>query len=166
MGIFDKMFGRGAENAQKQPGADRMFDQLKQKYQTVLNTIDQQQVRLQNLHVDGDKLVIRGMAPSEQAKNAVWDQIKLVDPNASNLMADITVEQSQQRAAAAGSQGSQMGGQTYTVQSGDTLSKISKQFYGSATEYMRIFYANRNQLSDPDHIKVGQQLIIPPDDKY
>jgi len=165
MGIFDKMFGRGAENAQKQPGAEQMFDQLKQKYQTVLNAIEQQHVRLQNLHVEGDKLVIRGIAPSDQAKNAVWDQIKLVDPNTSNLMCDITVEQTQQRGAAAGAQGGgQMGGQTYTVQSGDTLSKISKQFYGSATEYMRIFYANRNQLSDPNTIKVGQQLIIPPDD--
>src|SRR5262249_47881223 len=165
MGIFDKMFGRGAENAQKQPGAEQKFNQLKQKYQTVLNVIEQQQVRLQNLHVEGDKLVIRGTAPSDQAKNAVWDQIKLVDPSASNLMCDITVGQSQQRAAAAGSQGGQMGGQTYTVQAGDTLSKISKQFYGSATEYMRIFYANRNQLSDPNNIRVGQRLIIPPDEK-
>ncbi len=164
MGIFDKMFGRGADNAQKQPGADQLFNQLKQKYQTVLNMIEQQQIRLQNLHVEGDKLVIRGIAPSEQAKNAVWDQIKLVDPQASNLMADITVEQPQQRAAAAGSQGGQAGGQSYTVQSGDTLTKISKQFYGNPHEFMRIYYANRNQLSDPDHIKVGQQLIIPPDD--
>jgi len=164
MGIFDKMFGRHAETAQQQPGAEQMFNQLKQRYQTVLNAVEQQNVRLQNLHVEGDKLVIRGTAPSEQAKNAIWDQIKLVDPNASNLMCDITVEQSQQRAAAAGSQGGQMSGQTYTVQAGDTLSKISRQFYGSATEYMRIFYANRNQLSDPNNIKVGQQLIIPPDD--
>src|SRR5262249_43973571 len=148
-----------------QPGAEQKFNQLKQKYQTVLNAIEQQQVRLQNLHVEGDKLVIRGTAPSDQAKNAVWDQIKLVDPSASDLMADITVEQPQQRGAAAASQGGgQTGGQTYTVQAGDTLSKISKQFYGSANEYMRIFYANRNQLSDPDRIKVGQQLVIPPDD--
>src|SRR5215813_7967230 len=164
MGIFDKMFGRGAENAQKQPGAEQKFNQLKQKYQTVLNAIEQQQVRLQNLHVDGDKLVIRGTAPSDQAKNAVWDQIKLVDPSASDLMADITVDQSRQQAAAAGSAGRTTGAQTYTVQSGDTLSKISKQFYGSSNEYMRIFYANRDKLADPNMIKVGQQLVIPPDD--
>src|SRR5262252_3608524 len=107
MGIFDKMFGRGADNAP--PGSEQKFNQLKQKYQTVLNAIEQQQVRLQNLHVEGDKLVIRGTAPSDQAKNAVWDQIKLVDPSASDLMADITVEQPQQRGAAAASQG---GGQT------------------------------------------------------
>lgn len=165
MGIFDKMFGRGADNAQKQPGADQMFNQLKQQYQTVLNAIEQQNVRLQNLHIEGDKLVIRGTAPSDQAKNAIWDQIKLVDPNASNLMVDINVEQRQQQAAAAGAPGGgQSGGQSYAVKAGDTLSKISQQFYGSANEYMRIFYANRNQLSDPNNIKVGQQLMIPPDD--
>jgi hypothetical protein len=164
MGLFDKMFGHGADNALKQPGAEQKFNQLKQKYQTVLNSIEQQQVRLQNLHIENDKLVIRGTAPSDQAKNAVWDQIKLVDPSASDLMADITVEQGSRQAAAAGSSGGSSSGQTYTVQSGDTLSKISKQFYGSPNEYMRIFYANRNQLSDPNMIKVGQQLVIPPDD--
>ncbi|MGE0133363.1 MAG: LysM peptidoglycan-binding domain-containing protein [Blastocatellales bacterium] len=163
MGIFDKMFGRGADNAQKQPGAEQKFNQLKQKYQTVLNAIDQQQVRLQNLHVEGDKLVIRGTAPSDQAKNAVWDQIKLVDPGMNDLVADINV-QTQQAAAVGSPGGGKAGGQTYTVKSGDTLSKISQQFYGSANEYMRIFYANRDKLSDPDKIQVGQQLVIPPDD--
>jgi LysM repeat protein len=157
MGIFDKMFGRGADSAA--PGSEQKFNQLKQKYQTVLNTIEQQNVKLQNLHIEGDKLFIRGTAPSEQAKNAIWDQIKLVDPNYSDLTADITVEAPQHRAAAVG--GAETSGQTYTVKSGDTLSKISQQFYGSANEYMRIFYANRDKLSDPDKIQVGQQLIIP-----
>ena len=157
MGIFDKMFGRGADNAPAE--AEQKFNQLKQKYQTVLNTIEQQNVRLQNLHVEDEKLFIRGTAPSEQAKNEVWDQIKLVDPTFSDLTADITVEAPQHRAAAVG--GAPTGGQTYTVKSGDTLSKISQQFYGSANEYMRIFYANRDKLSDPDKIQAGQQLIIP-----
>src|SRR5262247_4195092 len=152
MGIFDKMFGRGADNAA--PESEQKFNQLKQKYQSVLNAIEQQNVRLQNLHVENDKLFIRGTAPSDQAKNEVWDQIKLVDPNYSDLTADITVEQA--RAAVVG--GSQAGGQSYTVKSGDTLSKISQQFYGSANEYMRIFYANRDKLSDPDKIQPGQQL--------
>ena len=62
-------------------------------------------------------------------------------------------------AAAGGGQGS--GGQTYEVKSGDNLSKISKQFYGDPNEYMRIFYANRDKLKDPDKIQVGQQLVIP-----
>jgi nucleoid-associated protein YgaU len=49
----------------------------------------------------------------------------------------------------------------FTVKSGDTLSKISKQLYGDSNEYMRIFYANRSTLKDPDKIQAGQQLTIP-----
>lgn len=162
MGLFDKIFGRGATEAQQQqPNAQQKFEQLKNKYQTVLNTIDQQGVQLQNLHVQDDKLFIRGVAPSDQAMNSVWDQIKLVDPGYGDLSLDLSVDESRAQGAAAGS-GSGVG-QSYTVKSGDTLSKISKQFYGDADEYMRIFYANRDKLNDPDMIQVGQQLTIPAD---
>lgn len=50
---------------------------------------------------------------------------------------------------------------TYIVQSGDTLSKIAKEYYGDAGKYMDIFNANTDKLSDPDKIQVGQELIIP-----
>lgn len=50
---------------------------------------------------------------------------------------------------------------TYTVQAGDTLSAISRKFYGHANDYMDIFNANKDQLSDPDQIKPGQVLKIP-----
>ena len=49
----------------------------------------------------------------------------------------------------------------YTVKSGDTLSKIAQQFYGSASKYQAIFEANRPMLKDPDHIYPGQVLRIP-----
>jgi nucleoid-associated protein YgaU len=163
MGLFDKMFGRGASEAQQQPDANQRFNELKQKYQSVLNTADQQKVQFQNLHVQDNKLFIRGIAPSEDAKSKFWDQIKLVDSSQSDITADISVDESRSMGASAGG-GSQQGGQTYTVKSGDTLSKISKQFYGDSNEYMRIFYANRSALNDPDKIQVGQQLTIPPDD--
>jgi nucleoid-associated protein YgaU len=107
-------------------------------------------------------LFIRGVASSEEAKNKVWDQIKLVDPKYADLIADITVAESSRdrtQAAGAGIGGGQQ--QTYTVQSGDTLSKISKQFYGDANQYMRIFEANRDKLDDPNKIRPGQQLTIP-----
>ena len=137
------------------------LEQLKTKYQSVLNAIQQQQVRLQNLHVQEGKLFLRGVAPSEEAKNRVWDQIKLVDVTYADLTADITVEQNQHaQAAGVGVAGGQPG-RTYKLQSGDTLSKISRQFYGDANQYMRIFEANRNQLSDPNRIQVGQELVIP-----
>jgi len=54
--------------------------------------------------------------------------------------------------------------QTYTVQKGDTLSHISKQFYGKASRWNAIFEANRDQLDDPDLIKPGQVLKIPTQD--
>ena len=49
----------------------------------------------------------------------------------------------------------------YTVKSGDTLSAISKEMYGTANEYLRIFEANKPMLTHPDKIYPGQVLIIP-----
>ena len=163
MGLFDKMFGRGASDSEKQQGAQQRFNELKQKYQTVLTTADNERIQFLNLHVQDNKLFIKAIAPSDEAKNKFWDQVKLVSPNADDITADISVDASRAMGAAAGG-GHGGGGQTYEVKSGDNLSKISKQFYGDSSEYMRIFYANRDKLRDPDMIQVGQQLIIPPDD--
>ena len=164
MGLFDKMFGGGASEAEQQQGAQQRFNELKQRYQSALNLADQEKIQFQNLHVQDNKLFIRATAPSEEAKNKFWDQLKLVSPNADDVTAEISVDQTRAAAAAAGG-GQGQGGQTYTVKSGDNLSKISKQYYGNDNEYMRIFYANRSLLNDPDKIQVGQQLVIPPDDK-
>ena len=54
-----------------------------------------------------------------------------------------------------------MPAKVYEVVGGDTLSKIAKKFYGDANKYMKIFEANKDQLKDPDKIKVGQKLKIP-----
>ena len=160
MGLFDKMFGRGASDAEQQQGAQQRFNELKQRYQTVLTTADNEKIQFLNLHVQDNKLFIRAIAPSEEAKNKFWDQVKLVNPNADDITADISVDSSRAMGAAAGG-GQGSGAQTYEVKSGDNLSKISKQFYGDAGEYMRIFYANRDQLKDPDKIQIGQKLVIP-----
>ena len=134
------------------------LEDLKQKYQSVLRSIEQNQVRLEHLHVQDNKLFLKGTAPSAEAKNKIWDQIKLVNPQQDDIIADISVAETRTQAAAApGGQASQ----TYTVQSGDTLSKISKQFYGDANQYMLIFEANRDKLKDPDRIQPGQVLTIP-----
>ena len=137
---------------------DQRFEQLKQKYQSAMNLMRQEQVQLQNVNMQGDKLFIKGVAPSEEVKNKVWDQIKLADSSYSDLIADISVSETKTAGAAAG------GGQaseTYTVKSGDSLSKISKQYYGDASQYMRIFEANRDKLDDPNKIQPGQELVIP-----
>ena len=49
----------------------------------------------------------------------------------------------------------------HTVQSGDSLSKIAKEFYGDANRYNEIFEANREVIKDPDLIYPGQQIRIP-----
>jgi nucleoid-associated protein YgaU len=135
------------------------FDQLKAKYQSVLNFLQQQQnTQLQNVNMEGDKLFIRVSAPSQEVKNRIWDQIKLVDPNFSDLTADI---QAPAAAAAAAAGGGSTAARTYTVQAGDNLSKISKHFYGDPNQYMKIVNANKDQLPDPDKIKPGMQLNIP-----
>lgn len=52
--------------------------------------------------------------------------------------------------------------QSYTIKAGDTLSKISQHFYGDAAKHMDIYYANRDKIDDPDQLKVGDELTIPP----
>ena len=137
--------------------ADRL-EQLKIKYQSVLNFIQSQGIQLQNLNLEGDKLLLRASAPTADLKNRVWDQIKLVDPNFSDLIADI---QAPAAAAAAAGASSTPAARSYTVQPGDSLSKISKQFYGNASMYMKIFEANKDKLDDPDKVRAGMNLLIP-----
>jgi len=52
---------------------------------------------------------------------------------------------------------------TYTVASGDSLSKIAKKVYGNANRWHDIFNANRDQLDNPDLIQPGQVLKLPAD---
>jgi len=126
------------------------LDALKQKYQSVIDFGAGRGVSWKNVHVENEKLLIRGAAPNEQIKNEVWDKIKAVDQSFSDLTADLTVDASLP-----------VPQKTYQVVAGDTLSKIAKHFYGDATKYMKIFEANKDQLKDPDKIGVGQTLRIP-----
>jgi nucleoid-associated protein YgaU len=128
---------------------DRLSE-LKQKYDRALKMMTEKGIRLQNLHVEDNKLFMRGAAPSEQAKGDVWSAIVAADAAHADVALDLTVDPSLAPAE-----------QSYSVKSGDTLSKISKQFYGDANKYMKIYEANRDMLSDPDKIKPGQVLKIP-----
>jgi nucleoid-associated protein YgaU len=132
------------------------LDQLKLKYGSVLNTINQSGVRLAHVHIQDNKLYIEGACGSDAIKNKIWDQAKLVDPSYSDLTLNLTVDPSLAPAVPAAA-----ASKTYTVAAGDSLSKIAKQFYGNANDYMKIFEANKDKLTDPNTIKVGQQLVIP-----
>ena len=53
------------------------------------------------------------------------------------------------------------GGRTYTVKSGDSLSKIAKAHYGEGSKWRRIYEANRDKITNPDLIYPGQEFTIP-----
>ena len=55
--------------------------------------------------------------------------------------------------------------QAYTVKSGDTLARLSEQFYNSPNKWEKIYEANRDVLKNPNYIYVGMKLMIPADDK-
>jgi nucleoid-associated protein YgaU len=154
------LFGNKEGGSAVAAPSTQQLDTLKQKYQSVLNLVPKSGARLLNVHVEQGKLLIRAEAPSDQVKNQIWEQIKLTNPNwSTDLTADITVKPGQggpQGAAAAPASA-----RTYTVKSGDTLSKISKQFYNDPNQYTKIFEANKDKLTDPDEIKPGQVLTIP-----
>jgi len=126
------------------------LDQLKAKYQSVIDFAKARGVHLKNVHIENEKLMIRGDAPNQEIKNEVWQKIKAVDPVYADLAADIGIDSSLK-----------VPEETYVVVAGDTLSKIAKKYYGDATKYMKIFEANKDQLKDPDKINVGQKLRIP-----
>lgn len=134
------------------------LEQLKLKYQSVLNLMNTLGVQLQNLHVQDNKLVIRGEAKTKDDVNKVWNQIKLVNKDYKlDLMAEITFRSD---APAAKPQNAPTL-RIHKVVAGDTLSKIARKYYGNAGEYMKIFNANKDKLKDPDKIFPDQELIIP-----
>lgn len=156
---------------------DDRFQKLKEKYVSVLSVINRADLQVEKMHVENDKLFIRAKAPSEDAKNQFWDAVKKVDANHNkDLTAQISVVPAAPQAKSTPKPADKpevtpvsgpepaAAARTYTVVKGDTLSKIAKEFYGNANAYMRIFDANRDQLSDPDKIQIGQVLKIPPKD--
>jgi nucleoid-associated protein YgaU len=107
---------------------------------------------------EGDKLRFKGTVGSEDEKNQIWNALKTIPDWKNDIVADITVVP---QAQPVGTSGGGASARTYTVKSGDTLSKIAKDQFGDANAYMKIFDANKDQLSDPDKIKPGQVLKIP-----
>ena len=136
------------------------FEELKAKYQPVLTVVQSKQVQMANLHMQDGKLFMKGTAPSQEAANAVWDAIKRINPKMDDVIADFPIDMSMQSAMSSGS-GSGSNARMYKVKPGDTLSKISQQFFGNPNQYQRIFEANRDKLTDPNKIQVGQELKIP-----
>jgi nucleoid-associated protein YgaU len=100
------------------------------------------------------KLYFHGTVQTQDEANKIWDAIKTIPDWRNEIVADIKAVGGDASAAA-------QEDRTYTVKSGDTLSKIAKEMLGNANAYMDIFNANRDQLTDPNMIKPGQVLKIP-----
>ena len=100
------------------------------------------------------KLYFHGTVQTQDEANQIWNAIKTIPDWQREVVADIKVT------GGAGASGAQSPA-TYTVKSGDTLSKIAKQVLGDANAYTEIFNMNRDHLSDPDRIQPGQVLKIP-----
>jgi nucleoid-associated protein YgaU len=129
---------------------------LREKYNYAIQTA-------KNFHMDGNaderdgKLHFKGTVQTQDQANKIWDAIKTIPTWQQEVVADIRATGAQANAQ----QGAAPTERTYTVQSGDTLSKIAKETLGNANAYMDIFNANKDVLTDPDKIKPGQVLKIP-----
>lgn len=99
-----------------------------------------------DIQVEGDKVVVKGNAVSQEVK----EKIILAVGNVAGVAA---VEADDDAAAAAPV--------FHTVVKGDTLSAMVKKTLGNANRYNEIFEANRPMLSHPDKIYPGQVLRIP-----
>ncbi len=136
---------------------------FEEKVQDAVNVINKSDLGVRDLRakVDGKVVTLEGQAANIDAKGRVMLEFnKMV--NTENTINKIQVLQAPAAPSIPGP-GWQIAGevQVYEVKPGDTLSAIAQRFYGKASLYPKIFEANRDILSNPDLIKVGQKLKIP-----
>ena len=128
----------------------------KQAADAVLAYIKTQNLNVQNLNVMYDRASMTITISGVAADQATREKVMLCCGNVGaveHVNDQMTVAAASTTAAEA---------RYYTVKSGDTLSKISKEMYGDANKYTVIFEANKPMLKDPDQIYPGQMLRVPP----
>jgi nucleoid-associated protein YgaU len=125
------------------PGNANASDELKKHIETV-------GLGNPNVHatVEGDKITLTGEVASQEEK----EKIVLAAGNISGVDDQLTIAAGAPAVTAA---------KFVTVESGDTLSAISKRVYGDANKYQKIFDANKPMLKDVNKIYPGQVLRIP-----
>lgn len=122
---------------------------VQEKYQSILELANANGTTYELSEGDG-VLHITGNAPDEAAKAALWAQYEAIDPDFSG--GDLILNISTGSGDAGG------GANTYTVVSGDSLSKIGSKY---GIPWKAIWDANRDILNHPDKIYPGQELKIP-----
>jgi len=122
---------------------------LQDKYQELIGQANSAGVTGLQVREQDGVLYIDGTAPSATVKDNLWSTYEKIDPEmrAADLVMNIAV-------AAGGG-----GEQTYEVKSGDSLSKIAKNYPG--VSWQDIYNANKDQIKDPNLIHPGQKLKIP-----
>ena len=123
------------------------LEQLKQKYAPVLDLFPKFEIygaKLETVDLDGEKLHIKGSVPSTVVANRVWDVIKRVDAQFSDLHHEIATDGPEE--------------QPYTIKHGDTLSAVCLLFYGNANKYPKVAEANG---VDANNIPVGKTIQLP-----
>ena len=166
MGMFsfikeagEKLFGRGEAQAAQPTAAAATPEEVSALSKTAGDAIaayvNKMGLKVDALQVSFDApsatVTVAGVAPDQATK----EKVLLCCGN----VASVAAVKDMMTVADSGTAESQM----YVVVSGDNLSKISKQFYGTPNKYTQIFEANKPMLSDPDKIYPGQVLRIPPD---
>ena len=122
---------------------------VKAKYQPVLELGEQLGIKDGSVREEDGVLKVKGQATTQYEKDLLWDKIKAIGgERPSDILANITVEDDSVY-------------HRHVVQSGESLSKIAKHYYGDAMKYNTIFKANTNILSNPDLIHPDQVLVIP-----
>lgn len=119
------------------------------KYQNALNLA--QRLGVRDLRIEDNDGTVRvwGTVNSAYEKDQIWNSIKSIGGDSpSDFVADFQVANNGYYAK-------------HTVEKGESLSKIAKQYYGDMMDYKKIYNANRDVLDDPDQIEVGQVLTIP-----
>ena len=159
MGLFDFLKSAGAKaltkkNAKtiKTPETIKLEEEILNKQKLVLlkGIVDTLGIKVANLSLDlnGEKVTVYGQTKTQSEKEKVILAIGNVS-GISKVDDRISVTNPEPEA------------QFYTVKRGDSLSKISKKYYGDAKKYKVIFEANKPMLKDPNLIYPGQVLRIP-----
>jgi nucleoid-associated protein YgaU len=120
----------------------------------VIDLAKSKNCKLHNVHIENEKLLIKGDAPNEDVKNAVWNQAKAIDPVYADLTLDIAIDPSLPPPPP--------DVKTYTVVAGDSLWKIAQTQLGNGARYPEIIKANPGKLKDEKSvIHPGDVLLIP-----
>jgi nucleoid-associated protein YgaU len=119
---------------------------LQEKYQSLIDLANSSNISNLRIEEADGFIKIEGTAPSADVKQQLWNEYGRLDPDYRS--GDLVLNIDAPEAAA----------NTYTVQSGDSLSKIGSKY---GVSWQQIFEANRDKISDPDKIYPGQELNIP-----